>query len=212
MHESDPSTGKSDGPADPAGDPARHLLPDAATLADLSQRLDRPVVLVGLMGVGKSTIGKRLAHCLGTPFVDADEAVIAAAQMSIPEIFEKFGEPYFRDGERRVIARLIEENEGRAAVIATGGGAFVDPETRKLILDRAIAVWLDSDLDTLVERVSRKNTRPLLIDKDPRTVLGELMAVRNPAYAQAQIRAISDTGPQMAVVARILTALEGHVA
>ncbi|AKM10399.1 shikimate kinase [Croceicoccus naphthovorans] len=187
------------------------LLPDTATLDALSQKLDRPVVLVGLMGVGKSTVGKRLAHCLGTAFVDADEEIVAAAQMPIPEIFEKFGEAYFRDGERRVIARLIEESHGRAVVIATGGGAFVDPDTRALILDRAIAVWLDSDLETLVERVSRKNTRPLLIGKDPREVLSGLMAVRNPLYAQAPVRVVSDSGPQMASVARILTALEEHV-
>ncbi|RVQ65282.1 shikimate kinase [Croceicoccus ponticola] len=203
MDETNPSTGNPDGSA--------HHLPDTAALAALSRRLDRPVVLVGLMGVGKSTIGRRLAHCLGTPFVDADDAVVEAAQMSIPEIFEKFGEPYFRDGERRVIARLIEENSGRAAVIATGGGAFVDPETRALILDRAIAVWLDSDLDTLVERVGRKNTRPLLVGKDPRVVLGELMEQRRPAYAQAPIRAISDDGPQMASVTRILAALGDYV-
>lgn len=203
MHEPDPSTGNSDASPD---------LPDAASLAALSRRLDRPVVLVGLMGVGKSTIGKRLAQCLGTPFIDADDAVADAAQMSIPEIFERFGEAYFRDGERRVIARLIEENEGRGAVIATGGGAFVDPETQALILDRAIAVWLDSDLDTLVERVGRRNTRPLLIGKDPRVVLAQLMEARRPAYARAHIRAISNSGPQMATVARILSALEGHIA
>lgn len=188
-----------------------HSLPDAERLAALSQALDRPVVLVGLMGVGKSTIGKRLAHCLGTPFLDADDEVVKAAQLSIPEIFERFGEEYFRDGERRVIARLIEDNASKAAVIATGGGAFVDPDTRALILGKAIAVWLDSDLDTLVERVSRKNTRPLLIGKDPRVVLSDLMAKRNPAYAQAQIRAISDDGPQMASVSRILHALEDTI-
>ena len=183
-------------------------LPDGAAL---SARLDRPVVLVGLMGAGKSTIGKRLAHALGTRFIDADDEIVEAAQMAISDIFEKYGEAGFRDGERRVIARLIEDNAGKPAVIATGGGAFVDPETRALILDQAIAVWLDSDLDTLVERVSRKNTRPLLIGKDPRAVLSELMARRNPAYAEAQIRAVSDAGPQMASVARILAALEDYV-
>jgi len=187
-------------------------LPDAAALAGLTQRLDRPVVLVGLMGVGKSTVGRRLSQCLGTPFVDADDEVVKAAQMSIPEIFDRFGEDYFRDGERRVIARLIEDNAGRPAVIATGGGAFADEETRALILDRAIAIWLDAELDTLVSRVSRKNTRPLLTGKDPRKVLGELMERRNPAYAQAPIRVTSDTGPQSNGVARIIAALEDYLA
>lgn len=194
-----------------SGPHAGASMPDKAALAALSARLDRPVVLVGLMGAGKSTIGKRLAHALGTPFVDADEEIVEAAQMAISDIFEKYGEAGFRDGERRVIARLIEDHTGKPAVIATGGGAFVDAETRALILNSAIAVWLDSDLDTLVERVSRKNTRPLLIGKDPRVVLGELMERRNPAYAEAQIRAVSDAGPQMASVARILTALEEYV-
>ncbi|MAF27905.1 MAG: shikimate kinase [Croceicoccus sp.] len=196
-------------PADRDGAPA---LPDAAALADLTQRLDRPVVLVGLMGVGKSTVGRRLSQCLGTPFVDADDEVVKAAQMSIPEIFDRFGEDYFRDGERRVIARLIEDNAGRPAVIATGGGAFADDETRALILERAIAVWLDAELDTLVARVARKNTRPLLTGKDPRKVLGELMERRNPAYAQAPIRVTSDTGPQSNGVARIIAALGDYLA
>ncbi len=187
-------------------------LPDAAALAQLTARLDRPVVMVGLMGVGKSTVGKRLSQCLGTPFIDADDEVVKAAQMSIPEIFDRFGEDYFRDGERRVIARLIEENAGRPAVIATGGGAFADEETRALILDRAIAVWLHADLDTLVSRVSRKNTRPLLTGRNPREVLGDLMEKRNPAYAQAPIRVISDAGPQSNGVARIIAALEEYLA
>ncbi|MDR7102913.1 shikimate kinase [Croceicoccus sp. BE223] len=206
MHQTDPSTGRD---AASAHTPA---MPGAEALADLARRLDRPVVLVGLMGVGKSTIGKRLSQALGFGFIDADDAVVEAAQMSIAEIFERFGEAYFRDGERRVIARLIEENGNHPAVIATGGGAFVDPETRALILDRAVAVWLDSDLDTLVERVGRKNTRPLLTGKDPRVVLADLMDKRRPAYAQAPIRVVSDSGPQAATVARILAALEEFAA
>lgn len=211
-------------------EPAKSSRPDTASTADtaegelaalartkeagdrLAPRLDRAVVLVGLMGVGKSTVGRRLAQALGAGFVDADEEVVAAAQLSIPEIFERFGEAYFRDGERRVIARLIEETAGRPSVIATGGGAFADAETRALILDRAIAVWLDSDLDTLVERVGRRNTRPLLAGKDPRTVLAALMETRNPFYAEAPIRVISDRGPQSRSVARILHALEDHLA
>lgn len=187
-------------------------LPDAAALARLTARLDKPVVMVGLMGVGKSTVGKRLSQCLNTPFVDADDEVVKAAQMSIPEIFDRFGEDYFRDGERRVIARLIEENAGRPAVIATGGGAFADDDTRALILERAIAVWLYADLDTLVTRVGRKNTRPLLTGRNPREVLGDLMEKRAPAYAQAPIRVISDAGPQSNGVARIIAALEDYLA
>ena len=168
-----------------------------------------PIVLVGMMGVGKSTVGRRLAARLGLAFVDADEEIEKAADMSVSEIFERYGEAYFRDGERRVIARLLD---GAPKVIATGGGAFADDETRALILERAIAVWLDAELDTLVARVARKNTRPLLTGKDPRKVLGELMERRNPAYAQAPIRVTSDTGPQSNGVARIIAALGDYLA
>ena len=169
----------------------------------LVQRIDRPVVLVGLMGVGKSSIGRKLASLLHVPFVDADDEIERAAQMSISEIFAQFGEPYFRDGERRVIARLID-GPGTRCVIATGGGAFVNDETRALILDKAIAVWLDSEIDVLVDRVGRKDTRPLLKDGDPREILTRLKAEREPAYAQAPIRVMSSTGPQSRTVARVL--------
>ena len=121
-------------------------------IRDLAARLDRPLVLVGMMGVGKSTIGRKLAQLLDLPFRDADDEIERAAQLSIAEIFERFGEDHFRDGERRVIARLLD---GGPSVIATGGGAFVQPATRALILERGIAVWLDSDIDTLVDRVTR---------------------------------------------------------
>jgi len=174
-----------------------------AELEALVQRIDRPVVLVGLMGVGKSSIGRKLASLLHVPFVDADDEIERAAQMSIKEIFAQFGEPYFRDGERRVIARLID-GPGTRCVIATGGGAFVNDETRALILDKAIAVWLDSDIDVLVDRVGRKDTRPLLKDGDPREILTRLKAEREPAYAQAPIRVMSSTGPQSRTVARVL--------
>ena len=125
----------------------------------------RPIVLVGLMGVGKSTIGRRLAIRLDVPFIDADTEIETAAGMSIPEIFARFGEPYFRNGERRVIQRLID---GRAKVIATGGGAFVNDETRALILEHALAIWLDADIDVLVDRVARRDNRPLLKGRNPR--------------------------------------------
>jgi shikimate kinase len=169
----------------------------------LSQRIDRPLVLVGLMGVGKSSIGRKLAGLLHMPFVDADDEIERAAQMSISEIFGQFGEPYFRDGERRVIARLID-GPGTRKVIATGGGAFVNPETRALILDKAIAVWLDGEVDVLVDRVGRKDTRPLLKDGDPHAILTRLKAEREPAYAQAPIKVKSSSGPQGRTVARVL--------
>ena len=125
--------------------------------ASAPKRPDRPIVLVGLMGAGKTTVGRRLAQRLGLPFVDADEEIEAAAGMSISEIFEMFGEPYFRDGERRVIARLID---GSPKVIATGGGAFMNDKTRALILDKATAVWLEADINTLVDRAERLPPRP----------------------------------------------------
>lgn len=179
--------------------------PSAAQLASIAERLDRPLVLVGLMGVGKSSVGRRLANLLHRQFVDADDAIEDAAQRSIGEIFEEFGEAYFRDGERRVIARLIEEHDG---VIATGGGAFVNDETRALILDKAVAVWIDCDIDTLVERTSRRDTRPLLKTGDPREILTRLYHERKPCYAQAPIHVMSDTGPQDTTAMKIMEALD----
>lgn len=175
-------------------------------IADLARRLDRPVVLVGMMGVGKSSVGKRLAHLLGCPFVDADEEIERSAQMTIPEIFETYGEDYFRDGERRVIARLMAENEG-CIVIATGGGAFVNAETRALILAEAVTVWLDSDLETLVERTARKDNRPLLRDGDPREILGRLREDRRPFYEQAPIHITSGNGPHVQTINKVLQGL-----
>jgi len=166
--------------------------------------IDRPVVLVGMMGVGKTSIGKRLAVRLGTPFVDADDEIEKAAGLSISEIFAKYGEDYFRDGERRVIARLIE---GAPKVIATGGGAFVNDETRALILERATSIWLDADVQVLADRVSRRDHRPLLKDKDPVTVLTELGKRRNPLYAAANLHIRSDTSPHVRTVENILKAL-----
>ena len=177
---------------------------DAAALA---RRIDRPIVLVGMMGVGKSSVGRRLAAALDCPFVDADDAIEESAKMSIQDIFDQFGEASFRDGERRVIARLIEEGGG-CKVIATGGGAFCNDETRALILDRAIAVWLDSDIDTLVERTSRKNNRPLLRQGDPREILARLRKEREPAYAQAPIHVQSGKGPHGETVNNVLKSIE----
>jgi shikimate kinase len=170
---------------------------------ELVRRVDRPVVLVGMMGVGKSSVGKRLAAALHCPFIDADDEIEKSAQMTIPEIFDAYGESGFRDGERRVIARLIEEN-GARPVIATGGGAFCNPQTRSLILERTIAVWLDSDIDTLIERTARKNNRPLLQGGDPRETLTRLRDERRPAYSQAPIHVLSGNGPHGRTVARVL--------
>lgn len=166
--------------------------------------IDRPVVLVGMMGVGKTSIGKRLAVRLGISFVDADDEIEKAAGLSITEMFAKYGEDYFRDGEHRVIARLIE---GAPKVIATGGGAFVNDDTRALILERATSIWLDADVQVLADRVSRRNHRPLLKDKDPVTVLTDLGKIRNPLYAAANLHIRSDTSPHARTVENILKAL-----
>lgn len=162
------------------------------------------LVLVGLMGVGKSTIGRRLAARLHLPFVDADDEIERAAGMTIQEIFDRHGEAAFRDGERRVIARLID---GSPKVIATGGGAFVNEQTRRLILEKATAIWLDADIEILVGRVSRRDGRPLLKGKDPREVLVRLAAERAPYYQQAPIRVRSTDSPHDATVEAIVEAI-----
>jgi shikimate kinase len=168
---------------------------------------DRPIVLVGLMGAGKSCIGRRLAARLGLAFVDADREIEQAAGCSIPEIFERHGEDAFRDGERRVILRLLE---GGPHVLATGGGAFMDPRTREAIRDKAVSVWLRADLDLLARRVQRRNDRPLLQVADPKAKLAQLMADRYPVYAEADITVDSQDGPPEATVERVLSALERH--
>lgn len=189
---------------------SRYIGHGAMTFADnqtgkqITPEITRPVVLVGMMGVGKTSIGKRLAARLGFDFVDADDEIEKASGLSIAEIFDKFGEDYFRDGERRVIARLID---GTPKIIATGGGAFVNPFTRALILERAISIWLDADVQVLAERVSRRNHRPLLKGKDPIQVLTDLGNIRNPLYAAANLHIRSDTSPHVRTVENILKAL-----
>jgi shikimate kinase len=163
------------------------------------------IALVGLMGSGKSTVGARLAAALKRRFVDADAEIEAAASMTVTEIFERYGEPEFRALERRVIARLLSEGD---VVIATGGGAFMDPQTRALMRERAVSVWLRADLDLLMKRVGKRGGRPLLQTADPRAVMADLMAKRYPVYAEADLTVDSEDGPHDLTVRRVLEALD----
>jgi shikimate kinase len=176
---------------------------------ELGKHLDRPIVLVGLMGVGKSTVGRRLARRLGLSFVDSDAAIEDASGYPAAEMFERYGERDFRDGERRLVARLIE---GDVRVIATGGGAYVDPNTRKLLNERAITVWLDAPVDILAERTSRRDTRAQLRNGDPKAVLERLASERRPSYEEAHIHVKSGDGAHKDVVEAIVAALETYVA
>ncbi len=169
----------------------------------------KTLVLVGMMGAGKTAIGRRVAARLGLPFVDADAEIEAAAGCSIPDIFELHGEAAFRDGERRVIRRLLE---GPVRVLATGGGAFMDPETRRLIAERAVSLWLRADLDTLWRRVRRRDDRPLLRTENPRETLRQLIEERYPVYAEADIVVDSTDAPREETVERVLAALRDHLA
>ena len=175
----------------------------------LAERLDRPIVLVGLMGAGKSTVGRRLAKRLGLPFVDSDDAIEDAAGFSAAEVFERYGEADFRDGERRLVARLMD---GDVRVIATGGGAYVDPRTRQLLNERSITIWLDAPVDILADRTGRRDTRPLLRNGDRKGTLERLAEQRGPAYAEAHIRVLSGQGAHKDVVDSIIKALEDYVA
>jgi shikimate kinase len=165
----------------------------------------KTVVLIGLMGAGKTCIGRRLAKALHLPFIDADAEIEAAAGCSIEDIFAQHGEAAFRDGERRVIARLLSSP---VHVLATGGGAILDPQTRQLIRDKAVSVWIRADLDLLHKRTSRRDNRPLLKTGDPREILARLLAEREPIYATADITVDSEDGPPDATVRKILRALD----
>lgn len=166
---------------------------------------NRSVVLVGLMGAGKSTVGRRLAHRLRLPFKDADHEIETAAGMSIADIFALHGEPNFRDGERRVIARLLQEGP---LVLATGGGAFMHEETRARIASTAISVWLRADLPVLMRRVRRRSNRPLLRNPDPEGTMRGLMDVRHPIYALADLTVDSCETPHDRVVDEVVVALD----
>jgi shikimate kinase len=163
------------------------------------------IVLVGLMGAGKTTVGRRLARALNIDFVDADAEIEKAAGCTIPEIFEKFGEASFREGERKVISRLLDE---APKVLATGGGAFMNDETRAAVKAKGTSVWLDAEIPILLERVSRKNNRPLLKTGNPEEILTKLAAERNPVYAEADIRVLSNGGAHEIVVDKIIDALK----
>jgi shikimate kinase len=183
--------------------------PPAAAPSALRARLGaRSIVLVGMPGSGKSSIGRRLAQHLGLEFIDADQEIEAAAGMSIADIFSQHGEPYFRAGEARVIARLLDKG---LQVIATGGGAFVNADTRALVRARALSVWLKADVDLLLRRVKRKNDRPLLRAADPEAVLKRLLAEREATYAEAEITVTSLDVPHEAVVEAMVKAIAGNL-
>jgi shikimate kinase len=178
----------------------------AAAGADVRAALDgRAVVLIGMMGAGKSSVGRRLAKALDLPFVDADAEIEKAAGMSITDIFAKHGEPEFRAGERRVVARLLEES---ASVIATGGGAWMDDTTRAKVRARGVSVWLKAEIDTLLKRVKKRGGRPLLKTGDPEQVLRDLLAVREPVYAEADVTVHSREVPHEVMVSETLAELD----
>ena len=173
--------------------------PEMAVCREIVRALDRhSIVLVGMMGAGKSSIGRRLSARLGIPFVDADTEIESAAGMTIPEIFAKHGEPYFRAGEARVIARLLD---GKPGVLATGGGAVMDPHTRDLIAEKGVSVWLNADVDVLIKRTKRRSDRPL-VDR-----IKDLLPPREPFYAQSNIIIHSRDEPHDTIVDEIINAL-----
>ncbi len=188
------------------GEPEGGVIPAATPSATStgSRRLERTIALVGMMGVGKSTVGKKLAESLGAPFVDSDDEIVRAAGLSVQEIFARHGEPEFRRGERRVIERLLN---GPPVVLATGGGAYMDADTRSLLKEKATTVWLRADLDLIWKRVNRRDTRPLLKRDNPKQVLADLLAVRAPIYAGADIAIDSGDGPASDAVKAIRDAM-----
>lgn len=168
----------------------------------------RPIILVGLMGAGKTTVGRRLAGRLGVPFRDADHEIEAAANMTIADIFAQHGEAYFREGEKKVIARLLEEGE---QVLATGGGAWMNEDTRNAVGEHGVSIWLKAEFKTLMARVRRRSHRPLLRDPDPEGVMRRLIDERYPVYAEADLTVMSVDGPHERVVSSLLDALEEHL-
>ena len=172
--------------------------------AKTAMALNKTVALVGMMGAGKTSLGRRLAARLEVPFRDADQEIETAAGLSVSEIFAKFGEPYFRDGERRVIARLLGEPPH---ILAAGGGAFIDPATRAALKQRALTVWLKAPAHVLLSRVKKRDTRPLLQGGDPKETIEKLLAIREPVYAEADITLECVDESHGAAMDRILAAL-----
>ncbi|OLP46457.1 shikimate kinase [Rhizobium oryziradicis] len=179
-----------------------------AEMALMSALGGRCIVLVGMMGSGKTSIGRPLAARLGLDFADADAEMEAAHRMTIPQIFEKYGESYFRDGERRVITRLLAEGP---KVLATGGGAFMNAETRAQIAERGVSIWLKADLDVLIRRVRRSGNRPLLQTPDPEGALRKLIEDRYPTYALADVTVISSDGSRHIAAAKTMQALISYL-
>lgn len=174
----------------------------------MSLELKKTVVLVGMMGAGKSAVGKALAAQLDVPFLDSDAEIIKAANMSISEIFTRDGEPFFRRKESQVIDRLLEEER---CILSTGGGAFLSPDNRAMIADKGVAVWLDADLDILWQRVRHKDTRPLLRTPDPKATLSEIYQARVPIYAKADLAVKAQTQYSIAIMAnKVIEALHGR--
>ncbi len=176
--------------------------PEAAAIKAMLGK--RSIVIIGLMGAGKSTIGKRVAQMLGLPFIDADAEIESVSRMTIPELFETYGEPEFRDLEHRVIKRILRTGP---RVLATGGGAFMNEATRKVIAKAGIAVWLKADIDVLMERVSRKSNRPLLKTKDSRATMQQLVEQRYPVYGSADITVMSRDEKKDVMAAEVVEAL-----
>ncbi len=185
--------------------PASSASQEAEIVAALGQR---SLVLIGMMGVGKSTVGRRLAARLRLPFLDADTEIETAAGMSISDIFEVHGEPHFRDGEARVISRLLD---GVSKVLATGGGAFMREETRQRIGDKAVSIWLKADADIILRRVKRRPDRPLLQTPDPAATIDRLIAERDPIYSQADLTISSRDVPHDKIVDECVDTLHGHL-
>lgn len=175
---------------------------------DIRRWLDGPIVMIGMMGAGKTRMGRLLADTLGLSFADSDEEVEKAAGMSIAEIFERFGEPYFRDGERRVIRRLLED---RVGIVATGGGAVMTPETADLIFGNAVSIWVRAELPVMLERTARNDKRPLLQAGEPEQILRELMERRYPIYEKADIVLESHNGPAESILNQALDKLHGFL-
>jgi len=188
---------------------ARQAIAESDQIERVLARLGkRSIVLVGMMGAGKTSIGRRLANLLHLPFLDADSEIEKAANLSIAEIFASYGEGEFREGEKRVVARLLA---GGPAVLATGGGAFMSEETRERCRAEGVTIWLRADVPVLLERVRKKGNRPLLERDDPESVMRKLLAEREPIYALADITVASREGPHQAVVGEIVAALDAHL-